>query len=66
MRDALDHGAVGGCGGNDLEKPEIARRVEEMRAQPMPSKIVAAAFRERRDPLVAGPAEVEFFLSVTE
>jgi len=25
-----------------------------------------AAFRERRDPLVAAPAEVEFFLSVTE
>src|SRR5258708_11589420 len=25
-----------------------------------------AAFRERRDPLVAGPAEVEFFLSVTD
>jgi quinol monooxygenase YgiN len=25
-----------------------------------------AAFRERRDPLVAGPPEVEFFLSVTD
>ena len=25
-----------------------------------------AAFRERRDPLVAGPAEVEFYLSATD
>ena len=25
-----------------------------------------AGFRERRDPLVAGPAEVEFYLSVTD
>ncbi len=25
-----------------------------------------AAFRERRDPLVAGPAEVEFYLAATD
>jgi hypothetical protein len=45
----LDNGGVGVGGGNDLEKVQISRRVEEVRAEPVPAEIVASSFGEQPD-----------------
>jgi hypothetical protein len=38
---------IGVSGWNDFEQPQVSRRVEEMRAQPVLPKIVAASFCQR-------------------
>ena len=35
--------------GDDFEEPQVSRRVEEMRAQPVPPEVVASAFGERAE-----------------
>ena len=49
VRHALDDRRIGLRRRDDLEEPQIPRRVEEVRAEPVPPEVVAPAFRQRRD-----------------
>ena len=46
--DLLDDGGIGVSRRDDLEQPEVARRVEEVRAEPVLAEVVAAALRRAR------------------
>ena len=45
----VDDGGIGFRRWNHLQEPEVARRIEEVRAQPVPAEIVAAALCQHRD-----------------
>ena len=47
--DRGDDGGIGLRRRNQLEQPQVARRVEEVRAQPVAAELVAAALRQRAD-----------------
>ena len=49
MADGLDHLGPRLRRRDDLEQMEIARRVEEVCAEPVPPEVVAPPLRERRD-----------------
>jgi hypothetical protein len=49
LRHALGDRGIGLGGRDHLDQPQVARRVEEMRAEPVRAEVVAAAFRELRD-----------------
>ena len=46
---AADHRGIGLGGRDDLEQPQVARRIEEMRAEPVAPEIVATALGQRGD-----------------
>ena len=46
---AREHRGVGGRGRNHLDQAQVARRVEEVGAEPMTAEFVAAPFGECRD-----------------
>ena len=48
-RDGRDDRRIGFRGRDDLEQPQVARRVEEVRAEPVAAEVVGAAFGQRRD-----------------
>ena len=45
----VEHRAAGVGGRDHFEQVQVARRVEEVRAEPVLPEVVAAAFGERRD-----------------
>ena len=48
-RHRRDDGGIGVGGRDDLEQAQVARRIEEVRAEPVPAEIVRSAFGDRRD-----------------
>ena len=44
-----DHRGIGVAGRNNLDQPEIARRVEEMAAEPVPAERLGTSLRDRAD-----------------
>ncbi len=54
MRDGVDRGAVGFRSGNDFEQPHVARRIEEVSAEPRAAEIVGESFGNLADGQTAG------------
>ena len=52
--DRFHRGGVGVGGGNDFEQPHVARRVEEVRAEPRAAEVVGEAFGDFGDGQSAG------------
>ena len=54
VRDRVDGGAVGFRSGNDFQQPHVARRIEEVRAEPGATEIVGKSFGDFADGQAAG------------
>ena len=54
VSDGVDGGAVGLGRGNDFQQAHVARRIEEMRAEPRPAEVVGESFGDFADGQAAG------------
>ncbi len=54
MSDGVDSGAIGFGRGDDFQQAHVARRVEEVRAEPGPAEVVGESFGDLADGQAAG------------